>query len=80
MHLSVLSERSERNKKPPAMQVKDNSFSFKQNKTSYDRIVLSDKLHILTKELIIIMDNNSYHTQDGTVSIIWYLHQNTEDK
>ena len=64
MHLSVLSERSERNKKPPAMQVEDISLSFKKNKTSYDRIVLPDKLHILTKEVIIPMDKNSLsHTR-----------------
>ena len=60
----MLSERSERNKKPPAMQVEDISLSFKQNKTSYDRIVLPDKLHILTKEVIIPMDKNSLsHTR-----------------
>ncbi len=70
-HLSLLSERRERNKKPPAMRVEDNSFSFKQNKTSYDKIVLPDKLHILTKEFIILMDNNSLsHTQDGILNII----------
>ena len=46
------------------MQVEDISLSFKQNKTSYDRIVLPGKLHILTKEVIIPMDKNSLsHTR-----------------
>lgn len=51
-------------KKPPAMQVEDISFRFKQNITSYYKIVTPDKLHILTKEVIILMDRNSLsHTR-----------------
>lgn len=46
------------------MQVEDISFSLKQNITSFDKIVLPEKLGILTKEVIILIDISSLsHTR-----------------